>query len=64
MWPRYMSLAEISLLYNQPFLETLGKTLTDGNKNDETPHSSSDKYTIFHALFEAMKEKDKKNKKK
>jgi hypothetical protein len=34
--------------------------------NDDSRESPLDpqKYTIFHALFEAMKEKDKKRKKK
>jgi len=33
----------------------------DGKDNISSPVSG--KYTIFHALFEAMKEKDKKKKK-
>jgi hypothetical protein len=32
--------------------------------NAERYPKSSERYTIFHALFEALKEKDKKHKKK
>lgn len=34
------------------------------NSDDEHSSASSERYTIFHALFEAMKEKEKKHRKK
>jgi len=39
------------------------KALTN-KKDEENPDYKSARYTIFHALFEALKEKDKKRKKK
>jgi len=33
-------------------------------KDDENSPQPSERYTIFHALFEALKEKDKKRKKR
>jgi len=32
--------------------------------NDDSSSPPSERYTIFHALFEALKEKDKKRKKR
>jgi len=37
--------------------------LTESN-DDENTSLLSERYTIFHALFEALKEKDKKRKKR
>jgi hypothetical protein len=39
----------------------LEKALTNTKKENDKTHVNN--YTIFHALFEAMKEKDSKNKK-
>jgi hypothetical protein len=45
-----------------------GKALANKNKrennDEETSLPNSEHYTIFHALFEALKDKDKKNKKR
>ena len=40
-----------------------GKGKLESN-DDEGSSLPSERYTIFHALFEALKEKDKKRKKK
>jgi len=51
-------------LQNRIFLE---RALTGKYKlenDDDSSSLSSKRYTIFHALFEALKEKDKKRKKK
>jgi hypothetical protein len=34
------------------------------SKEEKKQQQDSDRYTIFHALFEAMKEKDKKHKRR
>ena len=38
--------------------------LTDENKLGKDEVSHSERYTIFHALFEALKENEKKDKKR
>jgi hypothetical protein len=53
-------------LQNSIFSE---KALTDKDKlgkynKDNRTHVNPERYTIFHALFEALKEKDKNHKKK
>jgi hypothetical protein len=44
------------------------KALTDKDEpkkgDNDAESKGSDRYTIFHALFEAMKEKDKKTREK
>jgi len=40
------------------------KALTKKDNNDENSPPPSGRYTIFHALFEALKEKEKKCRKK
>ncbi|MDH7477912.1 MAG: hypothetical protein QHH17_05985 [Candidatus Bathyarchaeota archaeon] len=42
-------------------MKTKNKPMEDDNDKSPQP---SERYTIFHALFEALKEKDKKRKKK
>jgi hypothetical protein len=61
-----MSLIEISLIYFA-WLMFSEKTLTNKDKckkNDDCDELSMQegRYTIFHALFEAIKEKDKRHK--
>jgi hypothetical protein len=51
-------------LQNRVFSE---RALTGKDKlesNDDSSSLPSERYTIFHALFETLKEKDKKRKKK
>jgi hypothetical protein len=48
--------------YNvQPFKPS-EKALTNKNAKHQEDSRSSERYTIFHALFEAMKDKQKKGK--
>jgi len=42
----------------------LSEKALKSKKDEKEENSPSERYTIFHALFEAMKDKDKKHKKK
>lgn len=60
-----MSFAEIWLIYPAKGMlsEKALKNKNESVENDEKSPQPSECYTIFHALSEALKEKDKKRKK-
>jgi hypothetical protein len=52
---------EISLIYHAGYFH-LEKTLRDKSEPRKDDNRRGERYTIFHALFEALKEKDRKHK--
>jgi hypothetical protein len=66
VFSRHISLTEISPIKTAFFFTFLEKALTNKDENGKGNINSPTrgKYTIFHALFEAMKEKDKKKNKR
>jgi len=49
------------VLFSERALTNKGKS---GKNNNNETKAPTERYTIFHALFEALREKDKKRKKK